>query len=48
MVDFLGPDSFGTAISVDLGGCRTGETLSIVARLHRLESLRTLHDRHHR
>ena len=27
MVDFLGPDYFGTVISVDLEGCRTGEVL---------------------
>ena len=39
MVDFLGPDYFGTAISVGLEGCRTGGALRFVARLHRLESL---------
>ncbi len=41
MVDFLGSDYFGTAISVDLEGCRRGEApLPLVARLHCLESLR--------
>jgi hypothetical protein len=39
MVDFLGPDYFGMVISVNLDGCRTGEVLPSVARLHRLESL---------
>jgi hypothetical protein len=39
MVDFLGPDYFWSVISVDLEGCRTGEALPLVARVHCIESL---------
>ncbi len=39
MVDFLGPDYFGTVILVNLEGCRTAEVMSSVAHLHRLETL---------
>ncbi|MGO9468924.1 MAG: hypothetical protein ACLQIB_22020 [Isosphaeraceae bacterium] len=39
MVDFLGPDYFGTVILVNLEGCRTAEVLPSVAHLHRLETL---------
>ena len=39
MVDFLGPDYFGTVILVNLEGCRTAEVLPSVARLQRLETL---------
>jgi hypothetical protein len=39
LVDFLGPDYFGTVIVVNLEGCRTAEVLPAVARLDRLDIL---------